>query len=42
MTLLLLLKIAKEYDLKSIQLFGDSMNVINWVEKTQQCHNILL
>jgi ribonuclease HI len=35
MTLLLLLKIAKEYDLKSIQLFGDSMNVINWVQKTQ-------
>jgi ribonuclease HI len=42
MTLLLLLKIAKEYELKSIQLFGDSLNVINWVQKTQHCHNILL
>jgi hypothetical protein len=33
MTLLLLLKTTKEYDLKSIQLFGDSMNVINWVQE---------
>jgi hypothetical protein len=42
MTLLLLLKTTKEYGLHSIQLFGDSMNVINWVQKTQTCHNIFL
>jgi ribonuclease HI len=42
MTLLLLLKTTKEQGLHSIQLFGDSMNVINWVQKTQSCHNIFL
>jgi ribonuclease HI len=42
MTLILVLKKAKEKGLHSIQLFGDSMNVINWVQKTQSCHNIFL
>jgi ribonuclease HI len=42
MALLLLLKTTIEQGLHSIQLFGDSMNVINWVQKTQSCHNIFL
>jgi hypothetical protein len=27
---------------KSIQIFGDSLNVINWARKIKKCHNILL
>jgi len=41
MALLLLLKTTNEQGLLSIQLFGDSMNVINWVKKTQCCHNLM-
>jgi ribonuclease HI len=42
MALLLLLKFSIEQGIHTIQLFGDSMNVINWVQKIQSCHNILL
>jgi hypothetical protein len=42
MALLLLLKFAREQGVHTIQLFGDSMNVINWSQKSQSCHNILL
>jgi hypothetical protein len=31
-----------EKDVKSIHIFGDSLNVINWARKTQRCHNIFL
>jgi ribonuclease HI len=42
MALLLLLKFSIEQGLHSIQLFGDSMNVINGLQKIQSCHNIIL
>jgi hypothetical protein len=31
-----------EKRVKSIHIFGDSLNVINWVRKSQKCHNIQL
>jgi ribonuclease HI len=42
MALKLLLNFAGEKGIRSIQIFGDSMVVINWVNKTQRCHNIIL
>jgi ribonuclease HI len=42
LTLKLLLLFAKEKDLLHLQIFGDSMIVINWARKLQQCHNIFL
>lgn len=42
MSLKLLLLFAGEKGVKTIQIFGDSMTVINWTQKTQKCHNILL
>jgi hypothetical protein len=42
MSLKLLLQFAVEKEIHSIQLFGDSMNAINWSQKTQICHNIIL
>lgn len=41
-SLKLLLLFAGEKGVKTIQIFGDSMTVINWTQKTQKCHNILL
>jgi ribonuclease HI len=42
MSLKLLLLFAKEKNVNSLHIFGDSLNVINWVWKSQQCHNIHL
>jgi len=42
MALKLLLQFVGEKEVRSIQLFGDSMNVINWSQKSQICHNIFL
>jgi ribonuclease HI len=42
MSLKLLLLFVGEKGIKSIHLFGDSMNVVNWVRKAQRCQNILL
>jgi ribonuclease HI len=42
MSLKLLLLFVGEKGVKSIQIFGDSLNVINWVRKSQKCHNIQL
>jgi hypothetical protein len=36
---LLFLFVGEKY-VKYIQIFGDSLNVINWAQKTQRCHNI--
>ena len=37
MTLKLLLCFAIERNFKKLQVFGDSMVVINWINKTQRC-----
>lgn len=37
-----LLQFVGENGVISIQLFGDSMNVINWSRKAQICHNIFV
>jgi hypothetical protein len=42
MSLKLLLLFAGEKGVKTLQIFGDSMTVINWARKTQKCHNIQL
>jgi hypothetical protein len=42
LTLKLLLLFAKEKDLRHLQIFGDSMFIVNWARKLQQCHNIFL
>jgi hypothetical protein len=42
MSLKILLLFVREKGVKSIHIFGDSLNVINWVQKTQKCHNIQL
>jgi ribonuclease HI len=42
LTLKLLLLFAKEKQVSSLQIFGDSMLVISWIRKTQRCHNLLL
>lgn len=42
MSLKLLLLFAGEKGVKTLQIFGDSMIVINWTRKTQKCHNIQL
>jgi hypothetical protein len=42
MALKLLLLFAREKEVGDLQIFGDSMLVINWIRKTQRCHNILL
>jgi len=42
MALKLLLLYVVEQDCQSIQIFGDSMNVIKWVPGEQNCHNLLL
>lgn len=42
LTLKLLISFAGEKGCHAIQIFGDSMNVVNWVMGTQRCHNWLL
>jgi hypothetical protein len=42
MSLKLLLLFVGEKGVKAIHILGDSLNVINWVRKTQKCHNIQL
>jgi hypothetical protein len=37
-----LLLFVVEKNVHSIQLFGDSLMVINWIRKSQRCHNIIL
>ena len=39
MTLKLLLCFAIERNCKKLEVFGDSMVVINWINKTQRCRN---
>lgn len=41
-TLKLLLLRAIEYGCKSLQVFGDSMVIINWENGIQCCHNLIL
>jgi hypothetical protein len=36
-----LLSFACEKEILNLQIFGDSMLVINWLRRTQQCHNII-
>ena len=38
----MLLIYTHEKGLQSLQIFGDSMLVINWLNNTQRCHNIQL
>jgi ribonuclease HI len=42
LALKLLLLFSREKEIHHIQIFGDSMNVINWARKHQICHNIFL
>jgi ribonuclease HI len=42
MALKLLLIFVGEKGIDSLQVFGDSMVVINWIRKSQVCHNIRL
>jgi hypothetical protein len=42
MTLKLLLNFLGERGIETLQIFGDSMVVLNWIRKTQACHNIRL
>ena len=42
MTLKLLLCFAIERNCRKLQVFGDSMVVINWLNKTQKCKNATL
>jgi hypothetical protein len=42
MALKLLFIFAGGEGVKPIQIFGDSMLVINWIRKSQICHNIVL
>ena len=41
MSLKLLLVFATEKGCRNLNFMGDSMNVINWINGTQQCRNIL-
>jgi ribonuclease HI len=42
MALKLLLTFVGEKGINNLQLFGDSMVIINWIRKIQKCHNIRL
>jgi hypothetical protein len=42
MALKLLLTFVEEKGIISLQIFEDSMVVINWIRKSQMCHNIRL
>ena len=41
-TLYMLLIFAHENGIQGIQIFGESMIIINWINQTQRCHNIYL
>ena len=38
----MLLLLAHEKGVQKLQIFGDSMIIINWINQTQRCHNIHL
>jgi ribonuclease HI len=42
MALKQLILFARENWVISLQIFGDSLNVVNWTRKLQRCHNIIL
>jgi len=42
MSLKLLLIFAEEKGCKKLSVFGDSLNVINWISRTQECRNVRL
>lgn len=42
LALYMLLIFAHEKGLQSLQIFGDSMLVINWLNNAQRCHNLQL
>jgi ribonuclease HI len=42
MALKLLLSFAGEKGIMNLQIFGDSFVIINWMRRTQRCHNIFL
>jgi ribonuclease HI len=42
MSLKLILLFAREKELHHLQIFGDFIIVINWTNKQQNCHSILL
>jgi ribonuclease HI len=42
MDLKLLLTFSREKTISNLQIFCDSMVVINWIKKSQKCHNIRL
>lgn len=42
MSLKLLMIFALEKDCTSLSVFGDSLNVINWIRQTQDCRNIAI
>ena len=42
LALYMLLIFSHEIFLQRLQIFGDSMIVINWLKNAQRCHNILL
>jgi ribonuclease HI len=42
MSLKLLLLFAIEKRVESLQIFGDSLIVVNWARNTMKCHNIIL
>lgn len=42
MSLKLLPLFTREKGIQQLQIFGDSMNVINWTRKHQTCHSIFL
>jgi ribonuclease HI len=42
MALKLLLLFEVDKNISSLHIFGDSLLVINWIQKTQRCQNILL
>ena len=42
LALYMLLLLAHEKGVQKLQIFGDSMIIINWINQTQRCHNIHL
>lgn len=42
MALKLLILYAREKGVNSLQIFGDSLNVVNWTRKLQRCLNIMI
>lgn len=42
MSLELLPIFATEKSINRLSVFGDSMNVINWIKQTQECRHIIL